>query len=248
MRLLVSTLLMISFAGAPAQAACDEVSDKGKRFVVCAFDVREKSIKLFWKDGDGAPYGSLDSLQGKLQAKGVSLRFAMNAGMYEHDLSPVGLYVENGRELRAANTRNGPGNFHLKPNGVFFVDGGRAGVFETARYLHDKPSATFATQSGPMLVVNGRIHPKIRAAGVSEKIRNGVGVRDGHIVIFAISREPVTFYAFASLFRDRLKTPDALFLDGSISTLFAEPDKRLGGFRAVGPIVGVVEESKAASR
>ena len=103
-----------------------------------------------------------------------------------------------------ADTRDGASNFHLKPNGVFWIGDGVAGVEETSRYLAAAPPARFATQSGPMLVIDGRIHPKILPTGTSEKIRNGVCVRDGATVVFAIAEEPVTFYAFARLFRDGL--------------------------------------------
>ncbi|WP_342358488.1 phosphodiester glycosidase family protein [Terrarubrum flagellatum] len=244
MRRLIFSFFVFFTAAAPALANCEPVADRGKSYTVCTFSAGADAIRLFWKDGDGRAFGSLDHLAEKLAARGERLAFAMNAGMYEEDLSPVGLYVENGRQLRGANLRNGSGNFHLKPNGVFYIGRDGAGVMETARYLREKPPAIFATQSGPMLVVNGAVHPKIRDTGVSEKIRNGVGVRDGRTVVFAISREPVTFHDFAALFRDRLKTPDALFLDGSISSLYAPPQPKFGGLRAIGPIVGVVEAAR----
>lgn len=244
MRRFALPFLLLMALSIPAMAACEPIADHEKPYIVCTFSADAASVRLFWKDDAGKPYGGLGKLADALQSKGDRLLFAMNAGMYEEDLSPVGLYVENGRQLRAANTRTGSGNFHLQPNGVFYIGSGGAGVMETSRYLAEKPAATFATQSGPMLVIGGRIHPKIRSTGTSEKIRNGVGV-SGNRIVFAISREPVTFHAFASLFRDRLKTPDALFLDGSVSALYA-PDLRAGGLWPVGPIVGVVEKSRAA--
>ena len=164
----------------------------------------------------------------------------MNGGMYDEDSSPVGLYIENGQELKRANTANGPGNFHLKPNGVFFVKGNTAGVTETARYLKQGLKPDFATQSGPMLVINGRIHPKISDQGTSRKIRNGVGVRDKQTAVFAISSGPVTFGEFARLFRDELGCADALFLDGSVSSLYIPSLNRSDGWMPLGPIVGAL--------
>jgi uncharacterized protein YigE (DUF2233 family) len=246
-RAILILLLATGLAG-PAAAGCEPVAEQGRDYVVCTFDAARDAIRLFWKSPDGQPYGGPTGVATALKAAGQTLRFGMNAGMYEADLSPVGLYVEDGRQLRGANMRNGSGNFHLKPNGVFYVGQGRAGVLETGRYLARKPAVSFATQSGPMLVAENRIHPKINATGTSEKIRNGVGVRDGgRTVIFAISRQPVTFHAFASLFRDRLKAPDALFLDGSVSTLYA-PNASVGGLVPVGPIIGVTEKPKEAGR
>ena len=158
----------------------------------------------------------------------------MNGGMYHKDWSPVGLYVENGQELKRASTANGPGNFHMKPNGVFFATQDRAGVVETGRYLRQKPKAEIATQSGPMLVIDGRIHPKISEEGISRKVRNGVGVRDPHTVIFAISDGLVTFGQFARLFRDALGCNNALFLDGSVSSLYAPALNRADSRAALG--------------
>ncbi len=93
-----------------------------------------------------------------------------------------------------------------------------------------------------MLVVGGRINPRIHENGASKKMRNGAGVADGRIVRFAISNQPVSFHQFAHLFRDRLHCPDALFLDGSISALYAPSISRHDRFRPMGPIVGVVEK------
>jgi prepilin-type processing-associated H-X9-DG protein len=164
----------------------------------------------------------------------------MNAGMFRQDQSPVGLYVEDSRKLHEADTRGGASNFHMKPNGVFWIGDGVAGVTETSRYLANTPHARYATQSGPMLIVEGRIHPKIRPGGTSQKIRNGVGACDGGAVVFAIADEPVTFDAFARLFRDGLRCRNALFLDGSVSSLYAPDLNRDDELAPIGPIVGVV--------
>ncbi|GJD70328.1 hypothetical protein MMMDOFMJ_3274 [Methylobacterium gnaphalii] len=165
----------------------------------------------------------------------------MNAGMYDKDQAPVGLYIEEGRELKRVSTANGPGNFHLKPNGIFYVKGDRAGVLDTVRYLKVKPKPDFATQSGPMLVIDGKIHPKISEDGPSQKVRNGVGVRDdGRTAIFAISERPVSFGAFARLFKDALGCRNALFLDGSVSSLYAPGLGRSDLSRPLGPLVGAI--------
>jgi uncharacterized protein YigE (DUF2233 family) len=228
---------------APADAACAPKDFDGARFTVCVFDPRHEDIRLFWKGADGRPYGSLAALAGDLSAKGVRLTFAMNAGMFKDDQSPVGLYVENGQKLHGADTRaGGATNFHMKPNGVFWIGGGVAGVTETARFLAAPPAARYATQSGPMLIVDGKIHPRILPSGTSAKIRNGVGITDSGAVDFAIADEPVTFDAFARLFRDGLGCKNALFLDGSVSSLYAPELKRDDEIQPIGPIVGVVRQ------
>ncbi|HVL73380.1 MAG TPA: phosphodiester glycosidase family protein [Beijerinckiaceae bacterium] len=231
----VLVLAFLAFA-VPARAEpCAPRTFEGARYTVCTLDLRQYGLRLFWRDAQGEPYGSFGRLPKTVN--GAPLVFAMNAGMYEIDLSPVGLYVEDGRQHKAANTRPGPGNFHLKPNGVFFVEGRTAGVLETGAYLKRKPKADFATQSGPMLVIGGRLHPRFIADSPSEKRRNGVGVRDRHTVVFAISEGVVNFHAFARLFRDGLGVRDALFLDGSMSSLYAPALGRADAIRLMGPIV-----------
>lgn len=237
-------LLLASPAAAAPRSPCQDMEEAGASYTVCVFDARGDSIRLFLADEKGDVFGSFSALESALERKSEKLVFAMNAGMYDERRLPIGLYVEDGRLQKNANIRSGAGNFHMKPNGIFWVDGARAGVTETQRFLEKRLRPAYATQSGPMLVANGRVNPRIHETGTSEKIRNGVGVRDGHIVAFAVSNRPVTFHAFAGLFRERLKCPDALFLDGSISALYAPSLSRHDRFRPMGPIVGVVERAR----
>jgi uncharacterized protein YigE (DUF2233 family) len=136
----------------------------------------------------------------------------------------------------------------MKPNGVFWIGDKAAGVTETSRYLANTPPTRYATQSGPMLIVDGKIHPKIKPNGTSLKIRNGVGACSGGAVAFAIADEPVTFDAFARLFRDGLGCQNALFLDGSVSSLYAPELSRDDEPEPIGPIVGVVRPGAAGSQ
>jgi uncharacterized protein YigE (DUF2233 family) len=241
-----ATLLALFCAlAAPVVAApCADLTQGGLSYTACRFDPKRDELRLFWRNGAGEALGSFGAVSASLPA-GERLVFAMNGGMYDEGNAPVGLYIERGAELKSANTRSGAGNFHLKPNGVFFVGGGKAGVWETSHFLAQRPPAEYATQSGPMLVINGRIHPRIHADGTSAKRRNGVGVdREGHVV-FAISNEPVTFHQFASLFRDKLGCDNALFLDGSISALYSLELSRNDFSLPMGPIIGVVAKGKA---
>jgi len=215
----------------------------GKHFTVCKFDPRRDDIRTFWRGADGAPLGSFAGVSATLKPD-EKLVFAMNGGMYDRANAPVGLYIERGEELHRANTRSGAGNFHMKPNGVFYVGRNRAGVAETTSFLKERPAADYATQSGPMLVVGGKIHPKIQADGVSEKARNGVGVDHDGLAVFAISNEPVTFHAFADLFRDALRCDNALFLDGSVSALYAPELGRDDFTLPLGPMIGVVAKGR----
>jgi uncharacterized protein YigE (DUF2233 family) len=157
--------------------------------------------------------------------------------------------VEQGRELVRVSTKSGYGNFHMKPNGVFYVTGDGAAVAETRAFLKQRPRTALATQSGPMLVIDGRLHPRFDRDSTSLKARNGVGVRADGKVMFAISQGEVSFDAFAHLFRDGLNCPNALFLDGgSASNLYAPSLNRHGNILSLGPMLAVFERTGSASR
>jgi uncharacterized protein YigE (DUF2233 family) len=238
-------LLRVLCDAGPAAAEplpCSATTHEGSRYTVCEVDLRRHALRLFWKKADGEPYGYLSSVPRSLGERSGRLLFATNAGMYHPDYTPVGVYVENGRELVRANTKPGPGNFHMKPNGVFYVTGTSAGVLETGSFLKQRPQPDFATQSGPLLVLNGRLHPRFSHQGGSRKYRNGVGVRDASNVIFAISDDQVSFGAFARMFRDRLKCNNALFLDGgTVPSLYSPALQRGSNLLPLGPIIGVYE-------
>lgn len=238
---LVSLVLMAGPAGA---VECQQISYDGARYTTCKVDVGREKLRLFLNDPmTGEPLGSFSSVERQVRGEGGKLLFAMNAGMYHQDRSPVGHYVEAGKATRPLVTRDGPGNFGLLPNGVFCVQVNRVDVFETKRFDREKPTCRFASQSGPMLVIDGQLHPRFLEDSDSVYVRNGVGTSaDGRTVWFVISEDKVNFHTFARVFRDLLKTPQALYFDGSISRLYApQLDRHDGGF-PMGPIVGVVAE------
>ncbi|TPK63952.1 MULTISPECIES: phosphodiester glycosidase family protein [unclassified Mesorhizobium] len=208
-------------------------------YLVCEVDPRQYRIELFWKDPAGKPYQSLHNLDDAQRRAGRTMLFAINAGMYHPNLAPVGLYVERGQELASAKVGSGSGNFSLQPNAIFYISDGKAAVRATRDFLEKRPPTDYATQSGPMLVINGKLHQKFRADSTSRKTRDGVGVRKDGVVVFAISNGTVTFHAFARLFRDGLGCDNALFLDGSISSLLAPAIGRNDDYWNLGPMIGV---------
>lgn len=239
-RLLATIFLAIGCSTAlPASAACLNVIHSGARYTACSFDPASARISFHLRDKTGKPYGAFLPLFREQLSRWQVPIFAMNGGMYEPDLSPAGLYVENGQVIKPANTHDGWGNFHLKPNGVFWLNAGGATVEETGSFLRHKRQAGYATQSGPMLVIDGKLHPAFLPASDSLKIRNGVGVDSKGRVHFVISDDPVRFYDMAILFRDKLDCPNALFLDGSISSLYAPEINRFDQFNEMGPIISV---------
>ena len=236
MRLLALALVLAPVAAEAAE--CKDTSFEGASYTVCEV-ASDEDLRLFHSGPDGA-YGSFRNVDAALAAEGGALDFAMNAGMYHRDLSPVGLYVEDGVEVSRIVTSDGPGNFGLLPNGVFCIGSGFR-VIESRTYKKTQPDCRFATQSGPMLVIEGELHPRFLPTSDSRYVRNGVGVSaDGTRAVFAISNDAVNFHAFARFFRDALGLADALYFDGNISRLYAPQLGRHDGGFPMGPIVGTV--------
>jgi len=202
-------------------------------------NVRSERLQLFLRDAAGQPFKSFEAIDGTLQTRSQKLIFAMNAGMFHRDLSPVGLFVAEGKQLAPLNTTNGYGNFYLKPNGVFLLSNSGARIVESSEYPGVSERVILATQSGPLLVRNGKIHSAFNAKSESRLTRNGVGVPSPDVAIFAISEAPVNFHEFATLFRDVLKCPDALFLDGVICSLHSTQLQRSDKKTDLGPIIGI---------
>lgn len=237
----VIMLATLSLAGRTEAVTCDTVAFKGAQYTYCDVDARRENLELFLRNAQGEIYGQFSSIDRALAETGERLEFAMNAGMYHDDRAPVGHYKEDGIEIMRVIPNAGPGNFGMLPNGVLCLGKSRADVFETSEYVEQNPDCDDATQSGPMLVIDGELHPRFIVNGTSVYIRNGVGTSpDGARVIFAISDEPVNFHSFGTFFRDFLKLPNALYFDGKVSRLYA-PDVNRSDFGfALGPIIGVV--------
>lgn len=187
-------------------------------------------LELRWLGDDGKPLGSFEGLRTQLATEGKGIAFATNAGIYERGPKPCGLTICAGRELVPLNLRVGEGNFYLKPNGIFFVDATHgAGVMEAGEYSQSRLKPRLATQSGPLLLRKGVMHPAFNVNSPNKRQRNAVGVRtsDGQVIFVLCDREDrvkgrVTFHQFSRFFL-HLGCEDALFLDGDISDMLVDP-------------------------
>ncbi len=244
-------LIAIALSGAAALLAptfasalqCAPLEYQGIHSTVCRVDLRQDRLKLFLKDSAGTPYNFFRRVEQSLAGVGQRLLFAMNAGMFREDYTPVGLLVLDGQQVHRLNLATGYGNFYLKPNGVFVLGASGAKIVETTEYRALAEPSTFATQSGPLLVHQGQVNSNLNPQGNSRLIRNGVGVVSANEVVFAISDDPVSFYEFASLFRDKLRCAEALYFDGNVSSLFAPTLGRNDQHVPLGPIVAVTADN-----
>ncbi|MGZ3215046.1 phosphodiester glycosidase family protein [Paracoccus sp. T5] len=242
-RLAVALGVLVAMALPAGAATCKRIDHDGQGYVLCEVPAAQEPALRLWQDGpDGSPLRNFANVRRTLEADQV-LSFAMNAGMFHPDYRAVGLLVVDGEELSPIVTGASNDNFGMLPNGVFCSGGAQPfQVIESRSFAADRPDCRLATQSGPMLVIDGQLHPRFLVDSDSRYIRNGVGVSpDGQTAWFAISNRPVTFHEFGRLFRDGLGVQDALYFDGSISRLYAPQVNRADFGRSMGPIIGLVD-------
>ena len=220
-------------------SACQSASFEGVSLTHCIADPAEHRIAASLAPRSGENFGTIEAWAAGRNESAIA--FVTNAGIYGDDLMPIGYFVSDSDRLVELNRADGEGNFFLKPSGVFFGSRGTWRILETDTFLRTigtRPQ--FGTQSGPMLVINGELHPEIAENGPSRAIRNGVGVDADGKAHFVISNAPLSFGQFARFFRDELATPNALYLDGNISALWDPQSGRMDQGR-VGPVL-VVEK------
>lgn len=223
-------------------SACETVTFEGSALTHCIADPARNRITTMLGN---PPYRGFKAFADARPADAPRVVFAMNAGMFDDSGKPIGYYVKDGERGHELNRNDGAGNFHMKPNGVFFGTGGKWRVMTAEDFyskVGDRPD--FGTQSGPMLLIDGKLHPEITDDGPSRTIRNGVGVDGAGRAHFVISEDAVSFGKLARYFRDVLKTPNALYLDGAVSGLWDPSDGRMNARAPIGPMIVVEERPK----
>ncbi|MBK6628709.1 MAG: phosphodiester glycosidase family protein [Flavobacteriales bacterium] len=211
------------------------------RFADRWVDPVKEPITVHWKDAQGGVMGNIGALEQEVTRTGKTLRFAMNGGMYDPQQVPVGFYVENGRTLHKLNTAStGTGNFTMQPNGVFGIEQDGTAFVRTTQAMKQAPTPRHATQSGPMLLVDGVVNAQFRQGSSNLHIRNAVGIRPDGGLLFTISREPVNFFDLATHLKEQGCT-NALYFDGAVSRAYIPEEglKQLDG--VLGVMVALVQ-------
>ena len=231
--LIVITTMSISFIHQTKKITIED-----ERFVSFTVNPKKENLKFYWKNENGENFKNVENLKLWLKKKRKKLIFGTNGGMYKKDNSPQGLYIENGFKIIEIDTTTGNGNFYLKPNGIFYISTDKIPTICSTEKFTDNININFATQSGPMLIIDGNIHSEFQKNSVNLNIRNGVGILPNNEVIFAMSKKEINFYEFAKYFKE-LGCKNALYLDGFVSRTYL-PEKKWkqtdGNF---GVIIGV---------
>ncbi|MET4108222.1 phosphodiester glycosidase family protein [Hymenobacter sp. UYP22] len=238
-------LAILGLLSACTSPATPEQPATATRFLTYTADPARQTVALYWQDETGQPLRSLGRLHGWLQQRGQRLLFACNGGMYQTGNVPVGLFIENEQVRTPLDTGSGRGNFYLKPNSVFYLTRQqRAGVCPTDSFARVR-QVHYATQSGPMLITNGQMHPAFREQSGNRHIRNGVGVLPDGRVVWVMSRQKVTFYELAQQFQE-LGCRNALYLDGFVSRTYLPAQGWQQTDGDFGVMIGVTEPETQA--
>lgn len=210
-------------------------------FVTYVMNPKKQQLKLYWKNDKQEIFKSILNLKNWLESKNQKLEFAMNAGMYKQDNSPQGLYIENKILISPIDTTSGNGNFYLKPNGVFYITTNNVANICTSTKFLNNGNIKYATQSGPMLVINGEIHAAFKKGSSNLNIRNGVGILPDNNVVFVMSRNEINLYDFANYFKN-LGCKNALYLDGFVSRTYLPKNNWIQTDGNFGVIIGVTNK------
>lgn len=195
------------------------------RFVLHVVDLEIQNLKLYHQNEAGNNFGNFKNLKQALLKDNQELLFAMNGGMYLKDGSPQGLYIEKGLTKKDIDTtKEAYGNFYLQPNGIFYLTKDNKGIVCKTTDFKSNLNITYATQSGPMLIIDGKIHPVFVKGSNNLHIRNGVGVLPDGTLVFAMSKELITLYDFAEFFKSH-GCQNALYLDGFVSRTYLPKKK-----------------------
>lgn len=210
-------------------------------FVSIIVDAKKEDLKFYWKNDKQENFKSIQNLINWLDKNHKNLVFAMNGGMYKQDNSPQGLFIENLKQVIPLDTTSGNGNFYLKPNGVFYITFDNFPAISTTTKFIDNGKIKYASQSGPMLVIDGQIHSAFKKGSTNLNIRNGVGILPNNKIIFAMSKKEINFYDFAEYFQ-KMGCKNALYLDGLVSRTYLPEQKWTQTDGNFGVIIGITKD------
>lgn len=220
--------------------SCSEKIQDKNNFVIYQVNPKNQTIRFYWKNNKNEILKSINNLKNDIESRNEKLIFTTNGGMFEPDNTPKGLYIENFKTIKPLDTLQGSGNFYLQPNGVFYIkQNNQAGITETKKYRTDT-NIQYATQSGPMLLMDGKINPIFQKESKNLNIRNGVGILESGDIVLVMSKKELNFYSFAQLFKE-MDCKNALYLDGYVSRTYLPEKNWIQTDGNFGVMIGVTE-------
>ncbi|WP_250253842.1 phosphodiester glycosidase family protein [Chryseobacterium sp. Marseille-Q3244] len=220
--------------------SCSEKIQDKNNFIMYQVNPKKQTVKLYWKNNKNEILKSIGNLKNEAESNNEKLIFAMNGGMFEPDNSPKGLYIENFKILKPIDPLQGSGNFYLQPNGIFYItQNNEPGIVDTKKYKQN-PTIKYATQSGPILLIDGKINPIFQKDSKNLNIRNGVGMLENGEIIFTMSKKEINFYTLAQFFKE-IGCKKALYLDGYVSRTYLPEKNWLQVDGDFGVMIGITE-------
>lgn len=239
---------------------------KKKKYLVYKFNTNQDSLELSVLPNKSKSGRTIKLAWDQLTAQKRKPVFIMNAGMFNETYAAQGLLIESGVTINYLDTnitKGKSGNFYMQPNGIFFINGeGKFQIETTSEFINKqntknktdtgiKKKILFATQSGPMLVINNTIHKAFNPRSSNFNIRNGIGIRnvkEGQQIFLVVSEEQVNFHEFASFYKDVLHCENALYLDGFVSRAYMQSgNKKMGVLdnkMGLGPLFIICKKKK----
>ncbi len=136
-----------------------------------------------------------------------SALIAINGGFFDQNFHPLGLRIGNQQQHNPLK--------RISWWGVFSVKNQTPHLSSVRQYASDN-DVDFAVQSGPRLLVKGKI-PSLKT-GYAERSALGI-TPDGHVIILVTNHSPMTTTALAQLLKiSPVNCVDALNLDGGSSS------------------------------
>lgn len=190
------------------------------------------SIRMYWKDSKGIPYMTFE----RLLKTNKNIEFITGVGKFSGEFSSTGLFIENGQLVHPIKTvQNSKVNLEIQPYGVFQINAAGASIAPLQAKRAYK-NAIWAIQSGPMLLMDGRINAAL--PNRTKTLRNGVGIKKNGKVYFACMEASMREFAEHFQKEDCL---NALILESEHPDVWYRGNSRKK-FNRFGPMI-VVEKS-----
>ena len=169
---------------------------------VFRINLRKQKLDLVTAKDLSRPHASVEEM-----AVHSDALIAVNGGFFDTEYHPLGLRIGHHHRYTP-----------LKPIswwGIFYTIRKKPHVSKVSQYAASR-AIDFAIQSGPRLLVNGKI-PQLKP-GVAERTALGI-TQNNHVILLVTEHAPMTTTSLAEMMKQfPLYCDDALNLDGGSST------------------------------